>query len=370
MTQHPSLRAQFVGPEPIQAVAHMDPYVSCWCRSGKKYKFCHYRREQQAPINIYESEQEMLRVFTQGYCSYPKSPDDECTPGISNAHTVQRRGGLSAIAEAGHVLTVKPSMHGMIEHEGTPPPRRIGVSQASVFPGFCNKHDTAAFRRIEGKEVTFDKLTALLFAYRAVAYERFAKEALLKTIAILREMDRGQPLWKQTLIQQHVHALGWGTNIGMHDVEVWKADYDSRILSGVPDGFSFYAVRFDRVLPIVGCGAFHPEFDLLGNALQRLGRRPFEFEHLALNITAYGHQTVVFFGWFGEPGGPAATFVKSFEALSRDRMADAIVRIAFEQMENIYLRPSWWEALPSSDQAALLQHVLSGNSVAPRSVSE
>src|ERR1700732_5200059 len=180
MTQHPSLNAQFVEPDPIRAVAEMDPYVPCWCRSGKKYKFCHYRRERRPPINVYEVEKKMLLEHKQGYCPYPKSAGDECSPGISNAHTVQRRGGLSAIGERGHVLSVKPSIGAMIEHEGMPPPRRVGLGRASVFPGFCNKHDTAAFQRIESEDVAFDKHTALLCAYRAVAYERFAKQWQLK----------------------------------------------------------------------------------------------------------------------------------------------------------------------------------------------
>jgi hypothetical protein len=350
MAQHPSLNAQFVEPDPIRAVAEMNPYVPvpCWCRSGKKYKFCHYQRERQPLINIYEVEEEMRREFNRGYCSYPKSAGDECSPGISNAHTVQRRGGLGAIGEAGHVLSVKPSMKAMIEHEGKPPPKRIGLGRASVFPGFCNKHDKVAFQLIEGENVAFEKTTALLFAYRAIAYERFAKHWQLKTIAIQREMDCGQPLWKR------------GVKIGMRDLEAWKSDYDSRIISGDLDGFFFYSVRFDRVLPIVGCGAFYPEFDLQGKALQRLGRPSFEFEHVAMNITVYQEQTVAFFCWLGEPDGPAGTFVKSFGSLSHNLLADALVRIAFEQMGNIYMRQSWWEASSNNDQAELLRRVWSG----------
>jgi hypothetical protein len=57
-----------------------------------------------------------------------------------------------------------------------------------------------AFQLIEGENVAFEKTTALLFAYRAIAYERFAKHWQLKTIAIQREMDCGQPLWKQEMI--------------------------------------------------------------------------------------------------------------------------------------------------------------------------
>lgn len=36
----------------------------------------------------------------------------------------------------------------MIESEGKPAPRKIGVGKASVFPGFCSKHDTTLFKPI------------------------------------------------------------------------------------------------------------------------------------------------------------------------------------------------------------------------------
>ncbi len=71
----------------------------------------------------------------------------------------------------------------MIESEGNPSPRQIGINNASVFPDFCSKPDTTLFRPIEGKSLSLNKDTAFLFSYRAIAYERFAKEAQFKGMA-------------------------------------------------------------------------------------------------------------------------------------------------------------------------------------------
>jgi hypothetical protein len=343
----------------------MAPYSPCWCRSGRKFKFCHYRRDRETPINIFEYEQKMLVKFQEGYCSHPEA-GIACSPKITDAHTVQRRGGLAAIAEAGHVLTIKQNLQALIEHQGAPPPRRIGIGRASVFPGFCNIHDSATFKPIEGKDVALDQSTAFLFAYRTIAFERFAKAAALKTVDIQREMDRGQPFWKQALVQLSIHPYACGLEIGMRDVGAWKADYDARLVSGDRRGFAYYALRFDRLLPLVGCGAFHPEYDFTGTVLQRLGRRPFAFEHLSLSITAFSDRTVIFFGWLGEDSGPAGRFVGSFRTIPDDRKADALIRIAFEQLENIYIRPSWWETLSLEDKTALLYATRSGLPSVPR----
>lgn len=118
----------------IRPVETMGPYDLCWCNSGVKYKWCHFRREQQKPINIFDIEAEMIARFRDGYCSHPNPAADPCSPTITKAHTVQKKGGLAAIAEAGHVLTVKPTLKDMIETKGNPQPRKIGINKASVFP--------------------------------------------------------------------------------------------------------------------------------------------------------------------------------------------------------------------------------------------
>ena len=93
-------------------------------------------------------------------------------------------------------------MKDMIEFGGIPSPRKVGVNNASVFPGFCGKHDKTLFKPIESKFLQLNRDTAFLFSYRAIAYERFAKEAQFRGIAAQREMDRGHSFFHQSLIQK------------------------------------------------------------------------------------------------------------------------------------------------------------------------
>ncbi len=82
----------------------------CWCRSGLKYKKCHLNRELQTPVNIFEVEAKLVAQLRVGYCSHPDPISDPCSGTITKAHTIQKKGGIAAIAEAGHDLTVKPTM--------------------------------------------------------------------------------------------------------------------------------------------------------------------------------------------------------------------------------------------------------------------
>jgi len=345
----------------------MGPYELCWCRSGKKYKWCHFRRDQQEPINVFELEAKMISELRDGYCLHPDPSADPCSSTIIKAHTVQKKGGLSAIAEDGHVLTVKPTMKELIETEGNPQPRKIGINNASVFPGFCGKHDTALFKPIEGKSLSLTKDTAFLFSYRAIAYERFAKEAQLRGAAIQREADRGHLFRTQAVIQMQQDAMITGIRIGMRDVERWKSQFDDRLRSGERDDFHFLAVRFNQVLPIVACGAFHPEFDLQGNPLQKLGREGIDFDHITLTVTTFEGETIMVLGWVGADDGPAKALTDSFLAIEDARKADALLRVLFIHTDNLFLRPSWWKALPEADKNILNEMTRSGTTMRMRS---
>lgn len=367
---HPSLAADRIEIEPLKPLETMGPYELCWCRSGKKFKWCHHRRDKQPKLNIFEAESRMQAQLRDGYCSYPAPEADPCSSTIARAHTVQRRGGLALITEEGHVLTVKPIMKEMIENEGKPSPRRIGVSKASVFPGFCSKHDSALFKPIEEKSLSINQHTAFLFAYRAIAYERFSKEAQKRAVDVQRELDRGHPFWKQVPIQMHLHALLTGILVGMRDVDGWKALYDERLLSGRREGFHYCAVRFDRILPFVAATAFHAEFDLAGQRLQRLGRSSAEFEHVSASVTAYGDQTILVLGWIGASEGPAAKLADSFLAVPDERKADALLQLLFVQSDNIFLRPSWWVGLSADTQERFTSLTLAGTTMRERTADD
>ncbi|RSC31568.1 SEC-C domain-containing protein [Agrobacterium sp. FDAARGOS_525] len=370
MAPHRSLNAPKMVPRMIVPVETMEPYDLCWCDSGKKYKWCHFRREQQKPINVYEIEAAMHAELRAGYCAHPDPDSDPCSTTIVRSHTVQKKGGLAAIAEDGHVMTVKPSMKELIKTQGNPQPQKIGVNKASVFPGFCGRHDTELFKPIEGKSLTLTKATAFLFSYRAIAYERFSKEAQLRNIDIQREADRGHPFFKQAMIQTHLATFVAGAKIGMRDVDAWKTEFDARLLSGALDDFHYAAVRFDRVLPVVACGAFHPEYDFQGQQLQKLGRTDVDLEHVTITVTTFDAQTILVFGWIGSFDSPAKAIADSFIAVDDLCKADALVRLLFVHTDNLFLRPSWWEALGDIERRALNQMTRSGTTMRLRNSGE
>lgn len=364
---HPSLTAKLNLPKDLEPRRQMPVNDPCWCGSGAKWKKCHRDREHQKPISFGELMRHMRDAGSTGCCLHPQASASTCGSKIIQAHTVQRKGGLEAIAEEGHVISPKRGVEDIFKNDGEIVPRLLGVRVASTFLGFCDKHDDQLFSPIEKAPITLSKETAFLLSFRAICYEISMKKGSLLISDIMRQMDKGKPFEIQCEIQQYVHFYREGTRRGIRDLKRWKSKYDAAYISRIYDNFSFYSVMFADVLPIVACGSFYPEFDFAGNPLQILERGSSEFENVCFNLTAVGNKSLAVLGWSGIPQGPAECFVQSFSALPKDSMANAAFYLASEHLENIYFRPSWWNSQPDPAKKYLERHFESGTPLRDRS---
>ena len=358
---HPSPPSNFNLPMPLQPRKQMPVNALCWCGSGKKWKKCHRDREHQKPVPIGKLRADYRQaLMSGGYCLHPQANAATCSPNIIRAHSVQRKGGLAAIAEDGHVISPKRGFEDIAKNDGEIVPRQQGVNDASTFVGFCGAHDEQLFSPIEKSSITLDKQAAFLLSFRAICYEIYSKVAVLRTIEIQRQADKGKSFEMQCSNQQYLHAFREGLKLGIRDLNFWKGKYDAAFLNGHYDEFLFYGVRLSNALPLVSCGAFHPEFDFKGNNLQNITRGEDVFEHLCFNLTVVGGKSVAVLGWTGSPQGPAKQFIDSFKTLPKDTVANAAFHIACEHLENTYFRPSWWESQTTSAKEHLVRRFRSG----------
>ena len=333
----------------------------CWCGSGKKWKKCHRDREHQKPVPIGKLTADHRAELSRGYyCLHLQASAATCSSNIIRAHSVQRKGGLIAIAEDGHVISPKRGFEDIIKNDGKIVPKLEGVKSASTFMGFCGFHDDQLFSPIEKSSNVLSKQTAFLLSFRAICYEKFMKDAELRAVEIQRDADKGDPFETQSAKQQYLHFHREGIKRGIRDLEGWKGKYDAAFLNRNYDEFLFFGVIFSSALPIVACGTFHPQFDFNGNDLQIITRGESEFEHLSFNLTVVGGRSIAILGWTGSPQGPTECFVDSFRALPKATMANAAFHIACEHLENTYFRPSWWEAQTNSAREHLVGRFRSG----------
>lgn len=334
----------------------------CWCGSGRKFKNCHMERAAAEPIKISEMLGKLKKAFGKELCLFPRDSISECSGDIAKAHTVQRA-ALAKIAERGHVYAFEfddNAFSTRCEKEKAFALRRKGIGRASIFTGFCAKHDNEIFRDVEDKGFICCAKHAFLLGYRALCREVFLKRALVETSDLHRKVDSGRSLLTQIAIQQFLSPFLAGAQAGYNDLSRIKTEYDRILREDDFRRIKYYAIIFDRCPDVLCSGAFFPVYDFSGVQLQKLdvpGAESVQFSMVAIK-----NHGVACFTWL-EESGVSEKFVNSLHRIKDSELPSAIVRFAFEYFENTYFRISWWDNLLEGEQKRLHQRMAMVNSI-------
>src|SRR4051794_6123097 len=98
---------------------------------------------------------------------------ESCSNPIGS-HSISRS-WLQQIAESGHVYHLRLNVERAPHEPSAVILDRVGINEASVFPGFCDQHDTTLFRPIECEPFTGTPEQLHLLAYRSICREACIK---------------------------------------------------------------------------------------------------------------------------------------------------------------------------------------------------
>lgn len=335
----------------------------CWCKAiypdgkRKKYKDCHLERDKQPRVRMDEILGGLKSSFGKRYCLHASAGTD-CSGDIIKAHTIQRNGGLSRIAQNGKVYTFDPGTATLVK-TGHLSARLIGVGLASTFTGFCGRHDDTAFEPVEKHPFIGTEEQIFLLAYRAICRELFYKRGHLEDVQHLRNMDRGGAMMKQISLQAMTNQLEEGVKAGLGELDHHKAIFDDALLRRDFSGVRYYLIETDKAPDIVTSGGFQPEYGFQGQILQNLAETSYILDHITLNILPTDTGGIVLLSWMGDLKA-CELLAKSLDSVSDDALPDAVLRLAVEHLENTYMAPVWWDQLPSKIKEDLTKRAHSG----------
>ena len=331
----------------------------CWCHSGKKYKRCHLEPDRLPRKQPWEIAAEQRKHYSAAkYCIHPHASPTNCSGAIIKAHSLARGSALSSIAQAGHVYGPDYDFMSLVQNHGTITFKRIGLREASTFTGFCAKHDDRTFAPIEKQALTATAEQCFLISYRAVCRELYHKRLHHSLTDRMRTLDQGRPIAVQEHIQYFADLHEIGTLMGLAEIQHHKDLYDEMFLNGAFDNYRRLVIHVSCIPDVLSTGAFAPEYDFSANQLQDM-MEP-QLENIAVSIVPAGSGGFVILSWQKQSDSVCIPFVHSLLSIPTERLADAIVRLVFEHIENTYLRPSWWEGLPKSARQALILRAQSG----------
>ncbi len=341
--------------------AKMGRNQPCWCGSGAKHKKCHLDREKEEELKPWELKQKFMEAFSRKSCLHPHAGNAKCKGGIIKAHSIQKSGVLSKISEQGHVYTRKINMEGPQEERGQPIVKKIGITQASTFNGFCQHHDNEIFKEIETQPFLWNSRQIFLYGYRALCRDVFTKRAGKEFFqGDFRNIDKGKDLVAQQSIQGWLSKHEIGLEVGSNDTEKDKDLYDKELLKGKFVNLNFYGLKTKTTPEVVASFSFIPEYDFQGKFLQDLGEMGKPIESMTLSIFPTEEGGAIIFTWIAQFNGACENFLESLENIPDNKKPDAVVRCAFEFGENTFFSPIWWKNLKEDIQSKLLMRLLSG----------
>ena len=125
------------------------------------------------------------------------------------AHSIQKKGQLSLIAEDRHVYRFSADLSTLQKTGGIPQMKRVGLNKATTFAGFCKHHDNSLFEAIDNYPFEPNKRQAALYSYRCICREYFVKENAVQVLERMRQHSELNAERKSFLRSSHIgHSLG------------------------------------------------------------------------------------------------------------------------------------------------------------------
>lgn len=207
--------------------------------------------------------------------------------------------------------------------------QELPISEASIFPRFCRKHDSDLFARIDDAEWDDRRDQSFLLGYRSLYRELYAKlqvaEAYLPSVEQHRESGR----------RAFVNWFSPGTDLGIDELRRTKKVADKQLLEGrlVANSIS---VSLGQDFPIRVSGLFAAEFDYQGFPCFELSNYDEAAYHNSVSTHTSDDDVVGVFTWF--IGSPKIDhFILSISVIRNDYKRSAFTQTCFEIFEHIYL---------------------------------
>ena len=320
-------------------------------------------RKKRRDAEYWSFESARRRRFSVKYCLHPGAGGNHCAGQIVKAHSVQRNGSLSRIAKDGHIYRISTDARTLRHTSGGPAVERVGLKDASTFTGLCARHDNMTFAPVEKHHFRGDCEQCFLLAYRAVLRETYVKRAALKTAPALTALIDTKPAVTRTRLKRLTIGFFEGTKLGLRRLEHHKSLLDRMLVLRDFEDIRFAIIWFWKVPDLMMSSVWCPTSDFDGNVLpnlDRLGQNSVIPDALTFSLigTATGGAGV--FTWRASSDESCNQLVASLVGREHSSFTDALVRLAFQTSDNIYLSPKWWDGLAGDDRAALMSRMATG----------
>ncbi|HEX2837319.1 MAG TPA: hypothetical protein VHN77_04230 [Phycisphaerales bacterium] len=282
-------------------------------------------------------------------CLHPSAPNG-CDKVVS-AHSVQRAKSLEAIAEEGHVLGFPKAMAPLVK-KGLVAPEPFGIRVASTFPGFCKSHDDETFAAVEKVPFQHTREQVGLIHFRGMCYEWYAKLVNLGRAKLTADQAGEQD--EATDV-----AMSWlaGAAVDAKFIKDHKEVFGAMVLNSNWSRLRFACAEIEPNIPLVASGVNSPFYSVDCKQLQDGAQPEWRLRNNCFSIIHEGNRAFIVISWLDEDSDVIDQLWSAIERVPPNQIVDCLVRYAFVNVENVFMRPSWWAGLTEQQQRAVMRMV-------------
>ena len=328
--------------------------LAAWAKDGKSsYGPVKLERPDSFDLDAYISG--MKKLSRKGRCLHYDA-GNRCAK-IIDAHSIQKNGVLSLIAEVGKVYTISKNFSDIIRNHGGLSFTKQGINTVSTFRGFCSEHDNQLFEPIDKCELIPTKQQILLYSFRALCREIFVKKNVLTLMEEQKEKHK-----EQKTLQEAFEGMYLGTKFSLKNLLHQKHKYESSIKTKAFEDIKSVVFVSEQEPSLVFSGLFYPDFDFLGRQLQDLSDHERYLDLLTFSFAPMKQGWGFIFAWHTESSDTCIPFMQSLATRSYDdnNLEDNLFRLVVSCCENLAIRPQWWESLQEQERVKITKATCHG----------
>ena len=276
----------------------------------------------------------------------------ECRGVIGMSHTVSESMSLSYLAEDQHVLVRTVNLFSKTE-ANVLPLTKLSIHEALAFPGFCNYHDTVLFNSLDNSQFLATPEQLFMQAYRCACREYYFKAAQVDNFPNASHPAelQGQANPEEYGLHPDMEIIRLAMNRGLLDVAAHKEKFENLLVDGAYRRLQSYIIHTNSA-PIIACaGSFAPDFNSNGDPLQNFTDFDKDLESIFVSIIPNRSGAFVVLSFFDDATVSPTKFIK--DLIANGNLTHRIVWMCMTRIENLAIRPSWWNGLSEKTRAKL-----------------
>ena len=301
-------------------------------------------------IDLAEFMKQQKRNRQRGRC-FHYAAGDSCSD-FSMAHSIQKSRMLSVIARNGHVYGLNHDFGALKKNAGRQSYKEIGINEISTFFGFCGKHDNELFRPIDDCALVPTNEQAMLYGYRSLCKELFAKQNAIELY------NNEVATTDQPAVRDMFLSMAEGTYLGLKELEAHKELFDQPLKHSNFEEARYVLFRSSNRPNVVFSGLMYPDYDFSGNELQSLGDPDAKLDLITYSSAWMERGWGFLFVWHSKCAPICERFISSLKQAAADHgnYQDFLFRLAVG-CENHAISPEWWEGLPSRSRNLVVERI-------------